>query len=203
MPLFHHKFAGITALGTPWMFGWHSNRPTGDLTSAHANAVTWLNSFWADALGLACPASVGARTITTSQITQSTGQQEQITSTSVTLNGTGVGAPLPTDCSVVVTSRTAVANRRGKGRFFLPPFHAGTLGAAGGRVAAATITDLADALKTAFDVYSGAGSDWHVYSRTDRQLRQVINFDIGDLFDTQRGRQDRVPEVRTARTLNA
>ena len=66
-----------------------------------------------------------------------------------------------------------------------------------------TLTDLADALKAAFDTYSGAGSDWHVYSRVDRQLRQVINFDIGDLFDTQRGRQDRVPEVRTARTLNA
>lgn len=200
MPLYNHRFGGVTALGTTWQFGFWGFHASNAIDAQHALAVTFLNAVWTDTFSAQCRPETGARQITTALVTQSTGQQQDLRQTAVTLNGASATATqLPTDCSVVVSLRTATINRRGRGRLFTPPLATSSLTSLG-RLAAAVQTDMADAFQAAFAGYNSGTLDAVVYSRVDRQVRPITGIDVGDLFDTQRGRQD-VPETRTTRVI--
>jgi hypothetical protein len=83
---------------------------------------------------------------------------------------------------------------------YLPQMHAGSTLSLVGRLAATAQSDIADALASAWSGYSGTGNPV-VYSRVNRSFQAITDFDIGDLFDTQRGRQDRVAEDRDSRSM--
>lgn len=204
MPLYQHRFRGHNAAGDIWQFTWWSNslRTTADANTA---AVAWLNELWDPAgaalgLGSLVVAGVGADRVSTGRINPSTGLQDQLAEGTVALVGTAVGSSLPPDVALVVSLRTALANRRGRGRFYLPAMAASTL-AADGRVATAAITTLVGALTAAWGPYTTGVDTVVVYSRTGRMDTTVSSFDIGNLFDTQRRRDNKIVEVRTSASM--
>lgn len=198
MTLYKHDFAGSTTLATRWQFGWWSDSGA-SLAGAQAAAVTWANTFMAGVDTLV-PDTVTLVEVTTREIDPGTGQQQALDVDTVALAGADVNDALPTDNCIVVSLRTNLANRRGRGRFYLLQMAAGTTLSITGRLASSAQTTIANTLESAWSGYSGTGSPV-VYSRVNRAFTTVTDFDVGDLWDTQRGRQDRVAESRESRGM--
>jgi hypothetical protein len=66
---------------------------------------------------------------------------------------------------------------------------------AAGRLDPTAQQNIVDSLANAWNGYTGVG-DPVVYSRTQRTIEDVISFDVGDLFDTQRRRENKVSQSR-------
>lgn len=198
MPLYQHRFLGHTSRGEQFLFTWWSFSAL-DLTTIQTSAVTWITSLWTNALAALCTPEVGMDQVTTGSVDQATGQQQQRMDTVVTLDGAAVGVPLPPDVAVVVSLRTALANRRGRGRFYLPQIAAANV-TQDGAILPAAITSLLDGLDGAFGGYTSSGTPV-VYSRVGRSTANVVSYDIGGFFDTQRRRENSTAEPRTSRPM--
>lgn len=201
MPLYQHRFLGHTADGDNWMYSWWatSNR---NLVDAQAAAVAWNAALWAGATagnGLEdhVTAQVGNASVTTVTVDVLTGLQSARVDTAQVINGVAAGNALPADVALVVSLRTGLANRRGRGRFYLPQPAASNL-TVNGRVLADFVTDLSASLDAAWGVYNTATDIPVVYSRTARATNPITTFDIGNLYDTQRGRESSQVEARTS-----
>ena len=124
MPLYQHRFIGILASGDQFSFSWWSDNSL-TIDSSHGNAITWAETLWngQDTLpGYAtlCSADVSIQRITTGEISPLTGQQQTLRESNVDIAGTSTSNALPADVAIVVSLRSPVANRTGRGRFYLP-----------------------------------------------------------------------------------
>jgi hypothetical protein len=196
--LYKHDFAGATTLATRWQFGWWSDSGA-SLSAAQSAAVAWANAFWAG-FDTYTMDTVTLVEVSTREIDPATGTQLALDVDTVSLAGTQTVLPMPTDVCIVCSLRTNLANRRGRGRMYLPQMYSGNTLSVTGRLAATAQGDIADALASAWSGYSGTGNPV-VYSRVNRAFTTITEFDVGDLFDTQRGRQDRVAEDRDIRSM--
>ena len=115
--------------------------------------------------------------------------------TSETLVGTDASGPLPPQCSVVVSLRTALFNKSGRGRFYLPVFGSDVLAA--GRLPATAKTQVATAAQKMIQSLNGAGYTVVVYHRSTRTHDNVTQVNVGDVYDTQRRRRNKLIEART------
>jgi hypothetical protein len=102
--------------------------------------------------------------------------------------------------SLVISLRTDISNRRNRGRFYLPQ-PAASQTTATGRVLADLITDLGASLAAAWSGYNTASDRPVIYSRTGRTTRNIVSFNVGDLFDTQRRRENKLLEARTTTAM--
>lgn len=198
MALYQNRFIGTLPEGDTFTFSWWTDS-TQDLATVQAGNVQWAQDLWAGAVdgeGLEdlLPSSCVLTTVRTGLITQETGQQQAVDEDTVNLPGVATGNSLPNDVALVVSLRTNLANRRGRGRFYLPSLVATTLTAAG-RLDPTAQQNIVDSLANAWNGYTGVG-DPVVYSRTQRTIEDVISFDVGDLFDTQRRRENKVSQSR-------
>lgn len=204
MPLYQHRFRGHNAAGDIFMFSWWADSLR-TIADANTAAVAWINEFWDPAgagvgLGSLVVAASGIDMVSTGRIAVLTGLQDQIEETGVVLVGTAAAPSLPPDVALVNSLRTSVGNRRGRGRFYLPALASASL-AADGTVLAASVTTLLDALTAAWGPYTTPTDQPVVYSRTGRTTAVITSFDIGDLFDTQRRRDNKIVEVRDTRPM--
>jgi len=204
MVLYQHRFLGHTADGDNWMYSWWatSNR---SLVDAQAAAVAWNAALWAGATagnGLEdhVTAQVGVDSVTTVTIDVLTGLQSTRLDTAQSIDGVAAGNALPADVALCVSCRTANSNRRSRGRFFLPQPAASQV-TVNGRVLTDFITDVLASLEAAWTAYNTATDIPVVYSRADRVTRPMVTFDIGDLYDTQRGRESSQVEARTSEVM--
>lgn len=198
MPLYQHRFQGACAAGDIYIFSWWSDRE-GEVAAANAAAVTWATAFWngpgeGDGYGSLVTEDVTMTNVSTGEIDEATGQQQTLAEAGVSLVGTAVGAAMPADVAIVVSLRTPLANRRGRGRFYLPQPAAATLTTTG-RLSSAAQATIVGSLGAAWTTYNAAGTPV-VYSRTNRDTVAVTTFNVGDLYDTQRGRESALNEVR-------
>lgn len=201
MTLYQHRFLGHTADGEGFMYTWWASSVR-SLLDAHNEALTWNNTLWAGATagnGLEdhITADVGMDTVTTVRVDAATGLQDARTDSADTNVGVAAGSALPADVALVISLRTALANRRGRGRFYLPQPAASQVTTAG-RVLADFITDLGASLTAAWGGYNTASDFPVVYSRASRNFTPITSFDIGNLYDTQRRRENKVTEARTS-----
>lgn len=204
MALYQHRFIGHTADGDVFMYSWWADS-TRTLANAQAAAVTWNATLWGGATagnGLEdhVTAQVGMDLVTTVEITESSGLQTARVDTAQSLDGVAAGSALPADVALVVSLRTGLANRRGRGRFYLPQPAASQV-TTNGRVLADFITDLGASLNAAWDAYNTATDVPVVYSRAARDTNVIVSFDIGDLYDTQRRRENSQVEARTSTVM--
>ena len=130
-------------------------------------------------------------------INPTTGQQLALRENTSTLVGAATGSPLPPEVALVVSLRTPLANRTGRGRFYLPQLAVSAVDAEG-KLTAAAQTGLVNALSTAWNASNAAGENPVVYSRTARATRTITSFDIGDVFDVQTRRQNSVTQQRVS-----
>lgn len=115
--------------------------------------------------------------------------------------GTATVGALPWQCSMVVSLRTGVATRRGRGRFYLPPFAIDTV--TNGVWIASVVTGVLNNIAGAFNTYTdpALGRSVGLLAKADDALdgliyRQVTSIDIGSVPDTQRRRRNRAVETR-------
>lgn len=199
MPLYQHRFIGNLPSGDVFSFSWWSDNSL-TIDTSHGNAVTWAENLWnglsaGPSYGAYCAPGVAINRITTGEITVDSGQQQTIRESTVNIPGTSEASSLPADVAIVVSLRSATANRTGRGRFYLPMPSVDAL-TADGRMTSAAQQDIVDALEAAWTMANGAGESPVIYSRTQRALRPITAFNVGDLFDTQRRRENALNESR-------
>jgi len=138
--------------------------------------------------------------VTTVTIDQTTGKQLARADTSQVIVGTAAFTSMPADVALCVSVRSDLPQRRGRGRFYMPqPSTAEAT--TGGRVQVDLVNDLMASLTAAWSAYNTASDRPVLYSRTDRLLRNIVSFNVGDLFDTQRRRENKVLETRVQATM--
>lgn len=201
MPLYQHRFIGNLASGDTFSFSWWSETSL-TIDSSHGNAITWAETLWngQDTLpGYAtlCSADVSIQRITTGEISPDTGQQQTLRESNVNIPGTSESNALPADVAIVVSLRSPVANRTGRGRFYLPQPTTNALTAVG-RLDETAQDTIVDALLAAWTQANAAGENPVIYSRTQRATREINSFNVGDLFDTQRRRENALTENRVS-----
>ena len=201
MPLYQHRFIGNLASGDTFSFSWWSDNSL-TIDSSHGNAITWAETLWngQDTLpGYAtlCSADVSIQRITTGEISPLTGQQQTLRESNVNIPGSAEANALPADVAIVVSLRSPVANRTGRGRFYLPQPTTNALTAVG-RLDETAQSTIVDALTAAWTQANAAGENPVIYSRTQRATREITSFNIGDLFDTQRRRENALTENRVS-----
>lgn len=201
MPLYQHRFIGNLASGDQFSFSWWSDNSL-TIDSSHGNAITWAENLWngQDSLpgyGTLCSADVSIQRITTGEISPLTGQQQTLRESNVDIAGTSEANALPADVAIVVSLRSPVANRTGRGRFYLPQPTTDALTAVG-RLDETAQGTIVDALLAAWTQANAAGENPVIYSRTQRATREITSFNVGDLFDTQRRRENALNESRVS-----
>jgi hypothetical protein len=204
MTLYQHRFLGHTAMGETFMYSWWVQSAR-NLAAAQAAAVAWNAALWNGASAGNgykdhVTAGVGMDTVTTVQVDMLTGLQSARVDTAQSIVGVAVGSAMPGDVALVVSLRTALANRSGRGRFYLPQPAASQLTTTG-KVLADLISDIGSSLSAGWAVYNSGLDRPVVYSRTHKSTNNITTFDIGDLYDTQRRRENKVLEARTSTTM--
>lgn len=204
MPLYQHRFSGHTSSNETFMYTWWANSIR-SLADAHTAAQAWNALLWNGATAGNgykdhVTANVGMDNVTTVTITQATGLQTARLDAAQAIPGVAAGAPFPADVALVISLRTQLANRQGRGRFYLPQ-PAASQTTATGRVLADLITDLGASLAAAWAGYNTTNDRPVIYSRTSKQIQNVTSFNVGDLFDTQRRRENKLLEARTVTAM--
>lgn len=204
MPLYQHRFQGHLAAGDIFVFSWHSETAV-SIDTSQSNAVTWATQFWdGQVSGTGYTAyqsdSVGIDRITTGERDILTGQQLALRETTVSIAGSVVGDALPAEVALVVSLRTALANRTGRGRFYLPQ-PAGTILDVDGNVDPTAQQAIVDALEFAWTTANAAGEVPVVYSTTARATRVISSFDVGDILDVQTRRTNSLTQQRIGATM--
>jgi hypothetical protein len=204
MPLHLHRFVGKCAAGDMFSYGWYANGIR-DLDTAHNAAVLWNAALWNGATAGNgykdhTTADVSMLRVITAEITPSTGYQTVRKDSDQVIAGVAAGNACPADVALVISLRTTLARRAGRGRFYLPQPAASQLTSTG-RVLPDLIGDLIGALSAAWAAYNTATDRPVLYSRTAHTIRNLVSFDIGDLFDTQRRRENKLTEVRSSASM--
>lgn len=108
---------------------------------------------------------------------------------------TGTTTNLPPDCAFVVSLRTATSGARGRGRFYLPAPLANN--ATDDGLVLESFIDSVEAYITAvLTAWEAAGYTPVVYSRTYKSFAPVIQLEFGNVWDTQRRRDNAIRETR-------
>lgn len=197
MALYRHQLIG-TYPGEIWQFGLHSDGAL-SLAAAQSAWMSAVTDFLSVAyLGDLC-ADVAFTEATTAELDPATGLQLTKASDPRSEVGTSTAACLPFQVTPVVSLRTAVANRSGRGRFYAPSPAVDTQ--AGGRMTAGSQGNLADSAAAMLTSLDGAGLQPVLFSRTTFNTTPITSLDVGDVLDTQRRRRNQLIETRTSRPV--
>ena len=143
--------------------------------------------------------SVGIDDTTVASIDPATNKQISKMLTAAAIVGTNATASLPPQTTMAISLRTDLATRKGRGRFYLPPFATDAL--SGGRILAdARDTALAGAVAM-LDHMQAALLTPLVWHKDDGTGTNVVRVDAGDVFDTQRRRRNKLVEARSSTSL--
>jgi len=203
MALYQNRFMGRCASGDQFTFSWWCTS-SATTASVNAAAVTWIDNLWSGetagtGYGSMITADVVVSQVNTGLITTETGQQQELIETAHSIAGSAADPAMPADVALVVSLRTDVANRSGRGRFYLPQPASAEL-TADGRFNQTSQGNLIAALAYAWTGFTGSGIPV-LYSRLNRVTTTLTKFDVGDLFDTQRRRENKVLENRMSEPM--
>lgn len=204
MALYHLRASGVWEESETFTFGLHvtSSASTAAVADSWAAALTEAWSGPGTPAGTMAPAysaGVVINQATAALLTQTSGQQTARADRVVNLVGTSAEDSLPPQIAVVVSLRTEVANRTGRGRFYLPAPAVNAVTA--GRLTTAIQTNFVNAMTRLFTSLDSAGATPVLFSRTTFANTTITSFNIGDVFDTQRSRRNQLVETRISGTV--
>lgn len=192
MALYRHRVVGTTP-GEQWSFTLHS---TGTVPVETAN-ITWAQAvaaMWTGGLDALVSSQVSIIERTTVTINEQTEGQIARADDDAQLPGVATDSMLPFQVALVVSLSTTLANRHGRGRFYLPPLTAASL--AQGRLAPAAQTTVASSVQALFSGLNGGNLTPVVRDRVGHISTVVTSASVGDVFDTQRRRRNKLVEER-------
>jgi len=194
MALYRMVASGTTP-GESWSFTLHAegSLSTADAATAFGDALT---AAWAGGMDDVTTADVDCTLASVAALDPATDGQLTRVEVVLALTGVAAGEMLPFQCATVISLLTDSATRHGRGRFYLPPLATGTVD--GGLISAATITSLDTAWTAFFDSLNTDGLNPVVRNRTGHISTPVTGARVGNVFDTQRRRRNKLVEVYTA-----
>jgi len=194
MALYRMVASGTTP-GESWSFTLHAegSLSTADAATAFGDALT---AAWAGGMDDVTTADVDCTLASVAALDPATDGQLTRVEVVLALTGVAAGEMLPYQCATVISLLTDSATRHGRGRFYLPPLATGTVD--GGLISAATITSLDTAWTAFFDSLNTDGLNPVVRNRTGHVSTPVTSARVGNVFDTQRRRRNKLVEVYTA-----
>lgn len=204
MSVFRHRFVGKCAAGDTFVYQWYAESIR-TIAQAQLAAVAWNAAVWNGATAGNgykdhVTADVSMLTVITAEIAASTGKQLQRAETAQVIAGVAAGNSLSADCCMVVSLRSSLPQRTGRGRFYMPQPAALNL-TTQGRITADMTNDILAALTAAWGAYDTGIDRPVIYSPTFRLTRPIISFDIPDLFTTQRRRENKVTQTRVTAAM--
>lgn len=201
MAIFRLRVSGVGTYGDIWNINMHA-----DSDETPAAAATALASAFTDAwegtdtatadLGPQYNASITVTQAAAAVLDPTTGQQQEAAEDILELAGTADGDQLPPQVAIVVSWVTALRNRGGRGRIYLPAPATDTLSAA--RISTAAVTATVAAIGRMLNGLVTAGLTPIIWSPGKPSPPAIISYNVGDVFDTQRRRRDQLQEVRTS-----
>lgn len=196
-------FRGATA-GEEWSLTLHTEKAGGTLAAAQAAwaasaAVLWNGTGATDSIGQYCKSSTTLTVASTAELDPLTGKQLGRVESALALAGSAAGETLPPQLTIVCSMRTALATRAGRGRAYLPPFATGSVTA--GLFTAANLAVVATACQKWLQSLVTATYAPCVYHRASKTHDLIVTIDVGNVFDTQRRRRNKLIEARTTKTL--
>lgn len=204
MTVFRHRVNGTFGTQEVWTFGVYSEGSA----SIDVAETTWdaaVTAFFSAALSARMSTDVQALATSTASIDETTGAQITRRELPNTSAGTSVEESLPYQVTAVVSTRTALATRAGRGRFYVPSLDVAQV--EGGRISAACRTDLADAAQAMMQQLATGGLVPVIFHRTASggagqfTTTQIETIDVGDVLDTQRRRRNKMVEDRISRPV--
>jgi len=204
MAIYRTTVRGRFVSGEIWNWTWHHTGVTNQaavLASIAADAVTLM---WqgpptpASSLQQLYDAGTNVDGVRCNEL-DSSGHNVSEGVVDLALLGTGVAEPLPPQVAIVVSERTDVPTRFGRGRIFLPaPMVSVLIDQRLGATARAQVLAAAHAGLSHFQTNSFPVVIFHRNSGT---FDQVTHIDVGDVLDTQRRRRNQLAEVRVSTNI--
>lgn len=198
MPFFNNRVQGQLPAGDIFMFGWWAESTVG--VQAMADLVeAWITDLWTNELQALYTTNTTVARVVVGEYDSINGAQQQRAENGVALAGSvdeDVTPPLPGDVALVVSLQTNLANRRGRGRFYLPAMATNTVNATG-RLMTTHQTNIAAEVAAQFGLFNAAAPPGLIVaSRSNDAGTTVQRVAVGNLFDTQRRRENAVIESR-------
>lgn len=197
MAIFRHVLSGTTP-GEIWSFTLHTEGSL-DVDAAATAFTSASTAFWTGSMDALFATDVVATQASTATLSEATGGQITRRITGLSLPGTATEEMLPFQVAVVVSLRSALATRSGRGRFYLPPLTTASLES--GRLVETDQSAVANYASTYLQALDTAGLAPVIWGRTSLTATPVTELDVGDVFDTQRRRRGSLIESRQTRTL--
>jgi len=190
--------------GEEWTFGVHfvgSPASLGDAVTSWHTAVNllWTTVGTATTLQGYTSVVVGIDDVAVAELDDGTGRQVSKEMTALSLVGTALGETLPPQVSGCVSTRTALATKAGRGRFYLWPFSVDAVN--NGRLDSDVVATMAEAAQAMLQSMDGDGLQPVVFHRNLVTTTNITRIDVGNVFDTQRRRRNQLVEVRTSLTI--
>jgi len=196
---------GTLAGGQPWSIrAYASGSGTEGATQAAWDSA--FNAFWTNASWIALLPTTTAWTYSYTSTMSSNFHQTTATRNTHNVVGTSAGAPLPPQVCLVATLRTALANRAGRGRWYLPAPSATGLAATGNAYTPAAMTAVAGALNAMGTAISTSFQLQILHRNATKSglaamsLTGVTTADASNKPAIQRRRGDKVVPARSAWT---
>jgi hypothetical protein len=145
------------------------------------------------------PAAIGVDSVVMDELNDS-GRNVSQGRTPLALVGTGTDEPLPPQCAMVVSLRSNTPTRSGRGRFYLPSPVVTTV--IDQRLDSAAQTDVLNGALAMLNHMAGLDFTPVIYHRFDPTVTEVVSIDVGDVFDTQRRRRNKLVETRVSHNLS-
>jgi hypothetical protein len=188
MTIYKHTFSGTFSAGDVWNCDMHTSS-VNNLATVHAAFVTFVNNLCTGTMNAMWPSDVSVTNAMTNQLDPLTGKQVAQTSSTITQTGTGAGGkPSPRDC-VLVSLRTALPQKSGRGRFYLPSVDASHYTTTG-RLVQADMTTIANNIGPLLTTL-GATAPVVIFHRKVLGFDVVVQVKVPDLAATQRRRTNK------------
>lgn len=193
----HYRLTAKGSLpGESFNFGLHVSGSAGDAGGAAAAFATALTAMWTDATdGLQghYANEVSIDVAHAAELSDLTGRQVDAADVDTALPGTSGAEMLPHEVAVAVSTRGAAANRKDRGRFYLPPPIVSDV--TNGRFGGAVTTRFANAAAILINSLQGAAFT-PVILHPDHTDTAITSVSVGDVPDVQRRRRNKLIEVR-------
>lgn len=188
MTIYKSTVSGTFTAGDVWNTDFHMSS-VNNLATVHAAATTFINNLCTGTMNAMWPSDVSVTNIMTNQLDPITGKQVAQTSSALAQTGTGAGGkPSPRDC-VLLSLRTALPQKSGRGRMFLPSVDASHYTSTG-RLVQADMTTIANAVGPLLTTLA-ATAPVVIFHRKVLGFDVVVQVKVPDLAATQRRRTNK------------
>jgi len=188
MTIYQHQVTGTFSAGDQWCTTMHTSS-VNSLSSVHTAWTTAVNTFFSGTYNAMMPTDVSATQTLTNQLDPLTAKNVAQQTSAITQTGTGAGGkPSPRDC-VLLSLRTALPQKKGRGRMFLPSVDASHYTTTG-RLVQADMQTIATGFAAVLTTLAGTATPI-IFHKNILGFDVIIAVKVPDLAATQRRRTNK------------